>query len=312
MDDGSFAPSATALRIATERGQAWEYRYFFQILSDEMERSRGLKWSPSLGSGVTVSLEATPAWLSNRLDAVKSVNAGLTEFMNADHSDAFGPPGQPGDAVAIALYARKVVTMYRQAIEWVHSVRYAEVDACCREATYELAMFEENVLKAVEDFGPSSLQKIDQALQTSPGWTLELGLVLTADSERMVAAAERLGEAIRRRELTPSVSLPCPGYIYVLSNPSLGRLLKIGRTSRNSRNRAEELSSATGVPTPFVLAFDAYVVDCMKAEAYVHARLSSSGHRVANNREFFNVDVTTAINAVLEAQRVVASDWRDT
>ena len=60
-------------------------------------------------------------------------------------------------------------------------------------------------------------------------------------------------------------------------------MVKIGRTTRNPRDRIDELSAATAIPTPFVLAFDAYVEDCERAEAYVHARLEKDGYRVAKN-----------------------------
>ena len=89
--------------------------------------------------------------------------------------------------------------------------------------------------------------------------------------------------------------------------PSLGSLVKIGKTTRSPHERVNELSAGTAIPTPFVLAFDAYVEDCSKAEEYVHSRLERDGYRVASNREFFNVDVATATALILEVQKTVAS-----
>jgi hypothetical protein len=97
------------------------------------------------------------------------------------------------------------------------------------------------------------------------------------------------------------------GYLYVLTNRSLGSLVKIGKTTRSPKERVIELSAGTAVPTPFMLAFDAYVEDCSKAEEYVHSRLEKDGYRVSSNREFFNVDVSTAIALILEAQKMVSS-----
>jgi hypothetical protein len=39
------------------------------------------------------------------------------------------------------------------------------------------------------------------------------------------------------------------GYIYVLTNPNMPGLVKIGYTQRLPRERANELSRATGVPS---------------------------------------------------------------
>jgi hypothetical protein len=49
-----------------------------------------------------------------------------------------------------------------------------------------------------------------------------------------------------------------PGFVYVLINPSLPSYVKIGKTTKDPSIRAAELSSATGVPTPFYVAYEAY------------------------------------------------------
>lgn len=94
-----------------------------------------------------------------------------------------------------------------------------------------------------------------------------------------------------------------PGYVYILVNPSANEFLKIGKTERDPEARAKELSSATGVPTPFYVAFQSYFQDCTRAEEFVHARLAH--YRVANNREFFRVPLRQAIDAILEAERTL-------
>jgi hypothetical protein len=45
------------------------------------------------------------------------------------------------------------------------------------------------------------------------------------------------------------------GYIYILINPSLEGLIKVGKTTRDPIDHAVELSKATGVPTPFIVAY---------------------------------------------------------
>jgi hypothetical protein len=93
------------------------------------------------------------------------------------------------------------------------------------------------------------------------------------------------------------------GFVYVLINQALPNCVKIGRTTRDSAARAAELSSATGVPTPFLVAFEAYFENCHEAETYIHTLLESEGVRLASNREFFSVSASNAINAVIQAQK---------
>jgi hypothetical protein len=91
------------------------------------------------------------------------------------------------------------------------------------------------------------------------------------------------------------------GWIYVLVNSSIPGLAKVGRTTRSPVDRAAELSGATGVATPFVLAFDQAFADCYAAEKAVHGELDRRGLRVAPNREFFRGSAAEVVRVVLEA-----------
>ncbi len=93
------------------------------------------------------------------------------------------------------------------------------------------------------------------------------------------------------------------GYVYALINSSLSGMVKVGKTSRDPNERAQELSSATGVPTPFSVAYQIYVSDCSGAEAYIHTYLEELGYRVNENREFFNAPLHVVIEAMLKAEK---------
>mgnify|MGYP002625818022 CR=1 FL=1 len=88
------------------------------------------------------------------------------------------------------------------------------------------------------------------------------------------------------------------GYIYVMINSSIEGQVKIGKTTRDPYERAKELSSATGVPTPFVVVFYKPFKDCHLAEKMIHKFLEQKGCRVNNNREFFNISTTEAIDVI--------------
>ncbi len=98
-----------------------------------------------------------------------------------------------------------------------------------------------------------------------------------------------------------------PGFVYILINASLEGLLKIGKTNRTPDERAKELSIATGVPTPFMVAFDEQFDDCDLAEQYIHTLLQQRGYRVADNREFFNMPLKDAVRVLLEAKSTLSA-----
>lgn len=106
---------------------------------------------------------------------------------------------------------------------------------------------------------------------------------------------EVLGKSIAENEEFGNAT---EGYVYVMTNSSIEGQVKIGKTTRDPYERAKELSSATGVPTPFVVVFYKPFKDCHFAEKTIHQYLEKKGYRVNNNREFFNMSIPEAIDVV--------------
>lgn len=97
------------------------------------------------------------------------------------------------------------------------------------------------------------------------------------------------------------------GYVYVMINPSYGEgVVKIGQTAKDPGERAKELSSATGVATPFIVVYKRFFNDCHSAEKNIHTILSDKGYRISDSREFFQLDITEAINTIIALPDVAA------
>ncbi|HEF5152602.1 T5orf172 domain protein [Burkholderia multivorans] len=88
-----------------------------------------------------------------------------------------------------------------------------------------------------------------------------------------------------------------PGYVYILINPSMPGLIKIGRTLRDARTRARELSS-TSVPTPFQVAFELFAEQHEALESKAHRALTD--FRVDAAREFFRYPLDKAIALLID------------
>lgn len=91
------------------------------------------------------------------------------------------------------------------------------------------------------------------------------------------------------------------GYVYVLSNPSMPGIVKIGRTFRDPWTRAAELSGATGVPTAFRVEATVSTWNCVWLEKLVHLQLGR--RRVNHNREFFRCTLEEALKATEAASK---------
>ncbi|MFD7863684.1 GIY-YIG nuclease family protein [Streptomyces sp. NPDC059783] len=87
------------------------------------------------------------------------------------------------------------------------------------------------------------------------------------------------------------------GFVYVMSNPAMQGLVKIGFTTQLPEDRAQELSRPTGVPLPFDVAFRALTMRWREVERLVHQRLADQ--RVSR-KEFFTVSIDDAVQTVRE------------
>ena len=90
------------------------------------------------------------------------------------------------------------------------------------------------------------------------------------------------------------------GSVYVLTNPAMPNMVKIGKTTRDVELRLADLYS-TGVPLPFECEYSAKVKDVDKTEKAFHTAFEPS--RVNPKREFFNINPEQAI-AVLSLMAI--------
>lgn len=96
------------------------------------------------------------------------------------------------------------------------------------------------------------------------------------------------------------------GYVYVLTNPGMPGLCKIGMTTRSVKVRARELGASTGVPYPFRIRVAVPVSDPGRVEKMIHRRLWR--HRVNQNREFFRADPKAIKKRIVSAANRVDGD----
>lgn len=85
------------------------------------------------------------------------------------------------------------------------------------------------------------------------------------------------------------------GFVYVLTNPAMPGIVKVGKTARvpDKRILDSDLTS-TGVPTPFVVEYYAFFQEMGRAERRAHEKLGQFHF----GKEFFRVDKALAIIAI--------------
>ena len=99
----------------------------------------------------------------------------------------------------------------------------------------------------------------------------------------------------------------CKWFVYVLNNPSLEGMVKIGATTKSPSKRCFELSSSTSIPTPFNIVYSQPSINPFKLESIVHSILDE--YRVNKNREFFNVDSDKAIILIEDIENMLNTNY---
>jgi hypothetical protein len=89
--------------------------------------------------------------------------------------------------------------------------------------------------------------------------------------------------------LDPTDAIKKPEYVYVLVNPSVPGICKIGFTTTTVYQRVSEINNATGVITPWYPVFSYKCPDGRMLERDIHEYLAMRGTRVNPNREGFQI-----------------------
>ena len=81
--------------------------------------------------------------------------------------------------------------------------------------------------------------------------------------------------------------------VYVLSNPAMPGLVKIGKTTQKEVGDRMRQLYTTGVPLPFECEFACRVDDCSQVESAFHIAFGNS--RINSSREFFEIEPARVI-----------------
>lgn len=96
----------------------------------------------------------------------------------------------------------------------------------------------------------------------------------------------------------PTSSVYKPHYVYVLVNPGIPGICKIGYTTKTVYERCRQLNSAPGVINPWYPVFAYKCPSGPMLEREVHTHLEKMGKRVNLKREGFEIESIEAIKII--------------
>ncbi len=161
--------SGIALTLAIQKPFAWEYRFFSQLISDEVGRlsflKKDLDYGIFIGSGIYLNdLDAFVDWIRKKMGEISSFVGALDKIINTGFPEAIGPPGVSGDVAKIIYVAQRFGDVYRRLLEW--SIEFGQVQAedNFKSVLNIVARASKNVIVEIEDFSQTLQQQINLAI----------------------------------------------------------------------------------------------------------------------------------------------------
>lgn len=321
-----YGISEKAMEIIILRPVVWECTLMAQIVCDQIENIQNSIQDESPKSFSIYSSESIRAyinWVKYKLFELEKNPYDLSNILAENIDCLINPSDKQIDPQKIIFVANRIAESYSNALSLLNEVRTHQWEISSTyipEVIHNLNIFFNHrrdelvsectvVVRFFEQYGPEILKRIQHGIAISkPNESLQLDLsqnvkIHIHTSEYANRALQTLIEiASSSEEKSPILdsSNRNSGYLYLLMNSSMPGLFKIGKTTRTTDQRIKELDSATGVPTPFVLIYEVFVVDCHQAEKFVHEKLDR--YRNSEKREFFKLASSTAIDAMQEAK----------
>ena len=160
--------SPKTLRITLEKPEAWEYRLYFQSWLDEVERRadmiREYKNGLQLDTVIYVPALDAPEWFQTQMHELSILVDSANTLINQSLQEAFGKPGEPGNAEEIIWVSRMVGRILEQTIRWVTRVRCARCEEPFDKVALEAASFADDLISQFENFPKDALRKIEETL----------------------------------------------------------------------------------------------------------------------------------------------------
>ncbi|MCW3095299.1 MAG: hypothetical protein JWL77_917 [Chthonomonadaceae bacterium] len=188
--------------LALNQPLMWEYLLFFQSLIDEVDQFGSLRQARTLesvpGNSESIGPEQMLLWMRTRSDEATELVEQFGRLMNHDLQEAFGAPGESGDAAAIIIISREMGLIYKQFLEISAHCAKAQHDPVFDGIFREMSKINDDVIKAFEEFPASALRSLKSALAAPASdtkQTLNLTMVLSVNPAPLIAEIDKAESA---------------------------------------------------------------------------------------------------------------------
>lgn len=193
----------SSLKIALEKPKGWEYLLFAQSWLDETEK-REDEWFAFKSGIVTGSAESVPAeraleWCQKCMQELLKYNESANFLVNTAAAEAFGAPGQPGDAESIVRVTKKLGEVYEAFLSWTSRVRGAYIEEPFVEVIKEMRKFPDATIASMREFPRTSYAALKETIEkATPEKPQQLNLTLTFNLSNLEAYEAAMAKVKRK------------------------------------------------------------------------------------------------------------------
>jgi hypothetical protein len=298
MQKAHLSPKVRA--IIEEKPKNWEYLLYTEVFEEIIKEHKEMVPTVTIIKGCnppSLKVGEIPMWISEKFSKLSIFVEDMMEKMESTGELAFGPAGKPGNVDKIFEYTELVTSYHLYVLKFLEKCSNLLNNTLYTDAIVALNRMFEKTLASYHNDHVSNIRKTVEGFKRSSQTSYDCALRVGIDDDIRNQSIEILKNLFIPK--TRDLPIKGRGYIYLLINPSMDGLVKVGKTERTPQMRAKELGDETGVPTPFIVVYEALVSDCSLAEKYIHNNLSK--FRVSGNREFFRTSPTEAIQAIQDA-----------
>lgn len=186
------------MSVPADQPFGWEYLYFSDLLTDEVESSRSQQQEPESGTDL-LNLDAGEclAWLSGQMAPLASIPKKITSMLNEILPIALGPKGSSGDPDEIKFVVSQLGDAYRAALQWPFEWRSVRTDSRWAAVLREGSLLTSNMLAEFEEFAarlaievPDGIARAQQGEPVRIEFTLTLTMPSTDAFDRELASAK--------------------------------------------------------------------------------------------------------------------------
>lgn len=183
-----LSTSSQAVRLVLEQPIAWEYKFFFQILKDEIEKhdevKKDFEYGIILEQGIVIeNIAELSELVIFRLKRLELLVTGLANLVNEALNKALGEPGESSDLDFLVYISKRFSMIYLEIIKWKLELKNVYSPEWGKRLLDTLHVVSDKLIENIDNYIAECIKTFDNLPNEIPeGENIELELKLELEN----------------------------------------------------------------------------------------------------------------------------------